>query len=135
VVNLEEKMQGMSRVSASLNNNYNMHALLGNANAQTQRLVAKEDNFNTSVNSALQNSGKLAKSGFGDDITRLRASLKSIGSSFRKLDTSMSGMGKMLNDKAAYESTANSFDTLNRNWKQLQKDPPGMSIFGGKKKK
>ncbi|MCD6063898.1 MAG: Mammalian cell entry related domain protein [Flavipsychrobacter sp.] len=134
VVNLEQKMHGLSNLSNKLNNEHNVQAILGDAASQSQRLAANSSDFNRSVNNAVQTSGKLAKTNIADDLTHLQSSFRKLGRSFYKLDTATSGFGKLINTNNTYQSLSTSFDTLNRGWQRLHKDPPGISIFGKKKK-
>lgn len=135
IISLEDQMEGASKVSARLNNGYDIQNVANRAEAQSRKLVNGQHEFNESVNNAVKTSEKLANTKIADDVASLGTSVKKLGNGFYKLDTSMSGMGKLLNDKKSYHSISNSFDTLNRGWQELQKSPPVISILGGKKKK
>lgn len=135
IMTLEDRFKSALNASAKLNNGYDLHKFTNQADAQTRQLVDGQDQLNSAINSAVTQSCNLAKTDISDEVASLGASVKKLGNSFHKLDTSMTGFGKLLNKKNAYHSLSNSFDTLNCNLQEFQKAPPGISIFSGKKKK
>lgn len=136
VIRLEEKTKGFAKASASLNTNAdNIVAGINNAAAKSGNLVEGEDELNTSISNIDKKTANIAQSGVDKKLGSIQKNFNNLGKSFGELNASMKGLGGLLNDQHLYKSTSGSFDTLDRNWKELQKNPPGFSIFGGKKKK
>ncbi|WP_276134929.1 MlaD family protein [Polluticoccus soli] len=133
IISFEDRLEGASKTSARLNNNYNFHNAAANAEVQSRKLVNGSAQLNQTINDAAAKSEKLSNTDIANDVASLGSSIKKLGSSFHKLDTSMSGFGKLLNNKNSYHSMTKSFDTLNRNAQELQKAPPVMTIFKSKK--
>lgn len=136
VANFEQQSKNVADASSEWNNNANnIVTSINNASVSIQKTAAGEGNVNNSIDNANNKMAAFAAKNTRQKITNIQTSLKNLGRSFHKLDTSLSGLGKALNDKQSYSKSVNSFDTLNQNWQKLQKNPPGISIFGGKKKK
>ena len=75
---------------------------------------------------------KIAQKELRQSVQELKASMTRLGSNFKKLNDDT---GSYVNSKHAYTNMSNSFDTLNKGWKESYRNPQGFSIFGGKKKK
>lgn len=78
---------------------------------------------------------RMAKSPLKDDIKNIRASINNLNKSIGTLGSRDSGIGNYLDNKEAYENAVNKTADMNSSLKGLKSNPPGFSIFGGKKKK
>jgi phospholipid/cholesterol/gamma-HCH transport system substrate-binding protein len=92
--------------------------------------ASKNADINSKLSKAEGQAAKLAGS-------NLHESLQGVNNTLGRLSGSIKTISKnpLLNDKKPYNDFSQSLDTLNTSLKQLQKDPPGIRLFGGKKKR
>jgi phospholipid/cholesterol/gamma-HCH transport system substrate-binding protein len=136
VIKLDEKSQGIAKVSASLNANTDKIVEgFDDVSAKTGKMVSNENNLNHSIDNINDKAASMAKANTRQKIDSIHKSISNLGVSFRELNASTKGLGKLLNNQHNYRQYSGSLDTMSSGMQDYRKNPPGFSIFGKKKKK
>ena len=81
-----------------------------------------------------QQTSAYAKKDMSSGLIKLQGSISKIRASVHKIDTSMSGLGKWVNDKGNVDGLTKALDTMNRGYRETYKNPKGFTIFSSKPK-
>lgn len=131
LITVEEKSRGFARFSTGLNNQTDhLCRTVRELDQKVKNVEAGNGERSKSIADINNKTGKLASASVAEDMQSIRKSINTLSATFGKLKEN-----KAIADKQAYQSTTQQLDTLNRSLQGLHDDPPGMSIFGGKKKK
>jgi ABC-type transporter Mla subunit MlaD len=134
-VNLEQKTQGLARASASLAKRTDgIGESINSFNRKSADLAASGKELKEDIKDVEQKTAGYAKKDMSSSLKKLQGSINKIRASVHKIDTSMSGLGKWVNDKSSVESMTKSLDTMNRDYQETYKNPKGFSIFSSKQK-
>jgi phospholipid/cholesterol/gamma-HCH transport system substrate-binding protein len=135
IVNLEQKTQGLARASASLAKRTDgIGESINSFNRKSTDLAASGKEFKRDLSEVEQKTAGYVKKDISSSLVKLRGSIDRIRASAQKIDTSMSGIGKWVNDKSSVDAMTKSLDTMNRGYQNAYKNPSGFSIFSSGKK-
>lgn len=113
----------------------NVASKIAHFDSTTTSMAANSQNLETSLNKLQTKTGNINNKPLKQNMEELQASVNKLKVSFARYNKSDSGLGRLINNKQAYNNISNNFDTLNQNMQSTYHHPTGFSIFGGKKKK
>lgn len=87
--------------------------------------------INQKIASGITTTKKLSDKNFDSILKQSAASFTKLGNSINK----MVNTDKLLKDKSTYINATRQLDTANTSMQELMKDPPGIQLIGGGKKK
>ena len=135
IVNLEQRTQGLARASASLAKRTNsIGESITSLNKKSADLAANDRELDEKLGKMQQQTSAYAKKDMSSGLIKLQGSISKIRASVHKIDTSMSGLGKWVNDKGNVDRLTKALDTMNRGYRETYKNPKGFSIFSSKPK-
>ena len=135
ILSAERSMKGYENTSASLDHQLaGIGSKLRSFDTSMASLAHKSNGWKNSFTKADKSAASLAKDSFRKTFNQVASLTKSL-SGVAKAASGSTAIGKLVNDKTAYQHTTTSLDTLNRDLAGLQQSPPGFHIFGKSKKK
>jgi phospholipid/cholesterol/gamma-HCH transport system substrate-binding protein len=133
LIKIDESIQELSKSAAKANTNGAKFCnQITNWDTTTRNIAANRQDLNQSIKNAVSKTGELSKSSasMAQNIASIQKNMASLGNTFTKLNNSRS-----VNGKSSYERMTLKADTMNRSMQATIDDPPGIVLFGGKKKK
>lgn len=128
LIQLDTQTMQFSRTAATVNQQSVTFTQTLRATSQTIGSL-KLQVTDTAIHNAAQQSETLARSSIRENTAGIQASISGIRQSIEQIKQS-----SWAKDRGNATSLSQSLDTFTLNMQELQEDPPGISIFGGKKK-
>lgn len=131
----QTQLAGYAQKSAVCENKVNsLYAPVANAERSSANMAENSKQLPASLANKAHKMQRLSNTPMTANFESLHSSIKSLNSNITALNNSTK-KGNWLNDKSNYQHLSSNMDTLSSNWKETQRSPKGIVIFGGKKKK
>ncbi len=126
LIQLDTQTKQFSRTAATINQ---QSVAFTQTIRTTSQMISslKQLNGDSTLRSAERQSETLAHSAIHENTTELKTAISGIRQNIEQIKQS-----PWVKDRENSAALSRSLDTLNRNIRALQEDPPGISIFGGK---
>ncbi len=128
LIQLDSQTKQFSRIAADINKQSIAFTRTIRTASQATEDFNQQDNDAAFLKTERQ-SKSLATSGIHENTSDLKATVSSLRQHIEEVKQS-----SLIKDREKSADLSRSLDTLTRNLQSLQEDPPGISIFGGKKK-
>lgn len=136
VIGLDEKSKSFAEAAIALNRQSpQITALIDKLQRMTADPAGKNRSINESIRSAGNLTEDLAKMDIKENLAGIRSSMQTLRKATQDMNDPTTTLGKLNTDKSAYINTTTQLDSLNSTMQQFMANPPGISIFGGDKKK
>jgi len=131
----QTQLAGYAQKSARWDNKADsLQAPIANADKSSANMAENSKHLPASLANKAHKMQRLANTPMTANFQSLQSSIRSLNSNISALNNSTK-KGNWMNDKSGYQHLSNNLDTLSSNWKETQRSPKGIVIFGGKKKK
>lgn len=131
IITVEENSRGFAKAATDLNESTTgLCRKLKGADSSVKEIAANNASRTKKIADAEQQSAKLARTSISENFKKIHGSFASLKKTIAQTEGN-----SLINDPATYNNMALQADTFNQGMSQLYKAPPGISVFGKKKKK
>lgn len=129
IYKLERNANNIHKKSYDISKNADrILSLVNRLNTQTASIASRNSQLNNSINSIEESSERLTQIEYSVKAEEVSKLANEIEEGAKKLQEN-AAMKKMLNDKSAYKNLNETVEKINESAKELNDDPPGISIF------